>query len=330
MVSSSSEAVQLLDIKGIGPAKQQRLQTVGVTTVTALSGYDPEQLYEQLAATGRGIAPGEIAQWIKQAKTLAAKAATAAQANAAREDLESLADEGIRGGTAEPSGKDRQSDLQTLRGSVWLRLSVDGHADHSHGEAARFCLKNATSGDRVSLSAESHGELFQWCRSQLQTASTAPSDPRKADRQDGPAAPGQAPETRNAAFCIDIMEVGVALLEDSGVVFQVGHSIPRYLPKGQPFTITVGFRVIAGDEQISAEHPLLASAQFNVRNRLTGEVVSLGVAQGNVSAAGVEHWLQSPLARLSASGVYQLQAIVTLQNVRSAAGYRELQLVQVL
>jgi hypothetical protein len=64
-------------------------------------------------------------------------------------------------------------------------------------------------------------------------------------------------------------------------------------------------------------------------NRLTGEITPLGTTQGPVHRAEAAR-LESPPATLNHPGVYQLQAVITLQGQEAAAGYRELQLVKVL
>jgi hypothetical protein len=101
-----------------------------------------------------------------------------------------------------------------------------------------------------------------------------------------------------------------------------------YLARGAAFVVGVNFQ-LTGIAAAPAPVPMTAVAQFSMRNRLTGETIALGTAQGQCQSQDTAY-LQSPPATLTSPGVYQLQAVLTLQGQEAVTGYRQLQLVKVL
>lgn len=347
--NSSAHATALTALKGIGPAKQQRLrQALDIHTIEELLNYRAEEIEARLAATGAAISQHEIRQWLSQAQSLTpspgtpkSEAAMPEAVNSNSEtpefshDSESLLDNG--GLTANGAS------VISANGTFAIRLNA------SDSEATpRLHVEHVETGQTNIVSQENAADLYAWVAAQISSPSEQPQTPSPAFKsviaQGGSAADSavegdavvedtavleKTPAGSNIPH-IDIMDLGMVVLDSNGLTVQsTGNQLPQYLPKDCPFSMTVRFRIIRHGEAPQLID-LVAVAQFFVRNRVTGAQMTLGAAQAKVAEFGSEQHLQSPPTRLSEAGLYQLQAMVTLQNVRAAASYREMQLVQVI
>jgi predicted flap endonuclease-1-like 5' DNA nuclease len=71
--TEAGAAPSLLDISGIGPAYEARLQSVGINTIEDLANADPAQVASQIDVIG---GEGTIEGWIQQAKEQSSQSAT--------------------------------------------------------------------------------------------------------------------------------------------------------------------------------------------------------------------------------------------------------------
>ena len=289
----------LTDLRGIGPAKANRIQqALQIDFAEGLVGLDSEDIFHRLAETGPQIPRREIQQWLIQALRLV-KAHEAETPAVLAETPES--------GGSEPS--DREA----------LDSGPNAHAEEIPSGAFEIirvgpCLKiqhMAAGFPSAELTTADPQTLYEWIETQLPPSLTGSAAP----------APESLPQWR-----IEITKVEISPLEQNRAI--PASQSQDYLAQGVPFVVGVDFQVTGEAGQLQAS-PTRAMAQFSMRNRLTGEVVSLGTAQGHIHRMDVAH-LQSPPATLNSPGIYQLQAVITLQDQEAVAGYRELQLVKVL
>ena len=67
---TESTAHRLTDIEGIGTAKQNWLNELGIYTISELANSKVVSLTNQLVEKGHSAAQSEVQQWIAQARTL--------------------------------------------------------------------------------------------------------------------------------------------------------------------------------------------------------------------------------------------------------------------
>lgn len=289
----------LTDLKGIGPAKASRIQqALQIEFAEELVGLDVEAIFQKLTENGPQIPRREIQQWLIQALRLVkAHEAEASWAGAGPgpEDLVSPeADDVAPTPAAEIEGNSPAGTFQ---------ISLVGD---------QLCAKNLLEGNTVAdLTTDDPQELYQWIQIQL-----SPNHP-----EDATAAAHALPPWR-----IDITKVEIVPLSPTGSL-QPSHS-QSYLARDMPFVIGVNFQ-ISGQTDDLYPSPDKAIAQFSIRNRLTGETIPLGTAQGPIHRLDAAR-LQSPPAALTNPGIYQLQTVIQLQGQKAVSGYRELQLIKVL
>lgn len=347
--NSSAHATALTALKGIGPAKQQRLkQALDIQTIEELLNYDAEEIEARLAATGAAISQHEIRQWLSQAQNLVpsrdgrkAEAAMPEVANPEGDTPEFSLDSKS---SLDNSGPETNgASVISANGTFAVRLDASGAET-----TPRLHVEHVETGQTNIVSQENAADLYAWVEAQIsspsaqaQTSSSTFESVAAHGRSTADAAVEEDAIAEDVAVLettpagsniphIDIMDLGMVVLDSNGLTVQsTANQLPQYLPKDCPFSMTVRFRIIRNGEAPQATD-LVAVAQFFVRNRVTGAQMTLGVSQAKVAELAREQHLQSPPTRLSEAGLYQLQAMVTLQNVRAAASYREMQLVQVI
>lgn len=304
MVATHS-SIPLTAIKGIGPVKQKRLQqALAIETVSDLLALDIHEIQSRLAEVGPVEPIQEIRHWLKQAQKLMAteqvEGATIAdvvtnQVNGKNDgEITSLAAASLMNGN---------------RGT--FQISLTGES-----QDAQMRVAHVESGDCWMASPTSSEALYEWLWAHLQkTDSESGRSITKAEKL----------EPKSSAIAktpvIDILEVNATPVVPDNV-------LPGFLTKDQAFTIAVRFRIIATNGAAALEGTVVV-AQFYARNRLTGDVLALGVVQDRIERLGVTQSLQSAPVMLTTAGIYQIQVLVTLQDVRAAAGYQELQFIQI-
>jgi len=330
MVSAHS-SIPLTAIKGIGPVKQRRLQqALAIKTVQDLLAFDCDQIQARLAEVGPGVPGQEIQQWLQQARALLAAEPTGdALEDLETEDLETTVTEPtdseqepgtdpievmpINAAMAEaprPSKRDAAAPRMNRRGTFQISV-LEGVDDD------RMTIEHIESGDCYGVNPVSPVALYEWIWDHLHREAPA----AEAAASMAPASePTPGAETPPAA--IDILEASITpVTADS--------TFPGTLMRNQAFTMAVRFRLMSSNGS-SALKDTVVVAQFYARNRLTGEMRPLAIVQDRVTHLGVAQYLQSEPVTLTDAGIYQIQVVVTLQNVRAAAGYQELHFIQVM
>ncbi|ASC71067.1 hypothetical protein XM38_020170 [Halomicronema hongdechloris C2206] len=325
MVSVHS-STPLTAIKGIGPVKQRRLQqALAIQTVQDLLAFDCDQIQARLAEVGPGVPPQEIQQWLQQARALAetepagdapeAPAATVTDLTDSEQETGTDPTEGMPIDAAvpeDPSQSQREASAPRMNRRGTFQISVLEGVDDD-----RMTIEHVESGECYGVNPVSPVALYEWIWDhlvgELPEADSSPIMSPASKPAPGAEAPPPA---------IDILEVSI-------IPVTADSTVPGTLMRDQAFTMAVRFRLMSGNGS-SALKDTVAVAQFYARNRLTGEMRPLAVVQDRVTQLGVAQYLQSDPVTLTDAGIYQIQVVVTLQNVRAAAGYQELHFIQVM
>jgi hypothetical protein len=292
---SPTPLTPLTDLKGIGPAKASRIQqALQIEWAEALVGLDIEEIFQKLAETGTQIPRREIQQWLIQALRL-----VKAQESETSSQGEEPSDM--------PKGDDRAfptADSSPAQGPTGtFEIAPVGNQLH---------IKTMVEGPTATeLTTDDPQTLYQWIQARL---SSKPAE-------EIPAATSALPLWR-----IDITKVEIVPLSETDP--HLPSTAHDYLARGVPFVIGVNFQ-ITGQGEGCHPTPNTAVAQFSIRNRLTGETIPIGTAQGCIHRLDAAH-LQSPPTSLTNPGIYQLQTVIQLQGQETVSGYRELQFIKVL
>lgn len=313
--TSPPTPLELTSLKGIGPVRQTRLQqALGITSLDELIQFDADTLYDRLMAAGMSVSQREIRQWLQQAQALVEAAA--------EESIEKPIEEPVvLSPTATPAPTANFCETS-------LRLSRVRTAEGIEA----LCLEQE-SGDSQFISPPGDATaLYDWLWQQTPPVAIADQKNGAADSLQSPQPkPKPVPTATDTLLRVDITAMDITPLQgpNSRPLDILPPTSASGLTKENSFTVTTHFRVISPDTAASNLANLVAVAQFYGRNRLTGDLIPLGVSQGRIQQPGLSQILESPPIRLTEPGLYQLQTVVSLQDIRAASGYRELQFLRV-
>jgi hypothetical protein len=305
--TSPPTPLELTSLKGIGPVRQTRLQqALGITSLDELIQFDTDTLYDRLMAVGMSVSQREIHQWLQQAHTL----------------VEAVDQEPVAASpTTAPAPTANFSEIN-------LRLSRVRTAEGIEA----LCLEQE-SGDSQFISPPGDATaLYDWLWRQTTPAAIAEQETGATNsRSPQLPQPKSAPTTTDTMLRVDITAMDITPLQgpNSRPLDILPPTSTAGLTKENSFTVTAHFRVISPDAASAELENLVAVAQFYGRNRLTGNLLPLGVAQSRVQHPGLSQTLESPPIHLTEPGLYQLQTVISLQDIRAASGYRELQFLRV-
>lgn len=315
-------SIPLTAIKGIGPVTQRRLQqALSVETAQDLLGFNVDRIQTHLAEVGPKVPKRDIQQWLQRASNL-----IAAEQSIQTESGSAVANQATLGSPEEdfdeeinemilPSSPPALPTLLSEEDSSAFQVSICDRAD-----AAQVAIEHINSGECYELDPSIAADLYQWMTDRLEDL-TLPLDQVRSPADEPSSEPLPASD-KIANPVIEIVDVSVAPLATDD-------TWAGFLSTEQAFALSVSFRAIP-TQQSPIPRDTIAVAQFHARNRLTGEVLALGIVQDRLQHDGNTQRLQSAPVMLENAGIYQIQALVTLQDVRAAAGYQELQFIQIM
>jgi hypothetical protein len=121
-------------------------------------------------------------------------------------------------------------------------------------------------------------------------------------------------------------------VETPTVVSEAGQPFLGFLKSGEPFAFKVSFELTEPGVAEDAQGHITCRAHFYARNLLTGERLRLGDTKPYALIEGkMSYTAELPEAEATLEpGMYRLQVLTTLQGVRTAPGYLNVPLLQVM
>lgn len=320
--SSISTGDDLTAIKGIGPARQRWLkESLNVHSYRDLAAVPVEEMESQLKAEGQVVSRGEIDSWVAQAQELALAADPPARGV-------ELADTEVGRKAGSPA---RERGWQPFASFV-----VEFQAREPKGRAEeRRTTVHHMEADRSEAWPGIEGErLCQWMLGQL-TKETQRETEVEAPIEEPPAVElsigAQVAETLPVTARItQLCAFQPPQTDTPSAIGEVGRPFQGIIRGDEPFALAACLALAGPAAYEITKKQATYRAQFYACNLPTGERTHLGdtkpetLVEGKLSYTAVLQDVSLP------PGMYRLRVAMTLQDVRTAPGYLEVQLLQVV
>lgn len=309
MNSNASEHDELTVIKGIGEAKQQWLHEANVHTLQDLAALSPDELETALAAAGRRATRSEIESWIAQAKVLAATAALIIEHVEVPGEVDSEEETTARPVDGWEAFARFVVEFQTL--SVPKQEEPEPYrtvVNHVVVDNDHILQHQAWPGLQVE-------QLCTWILEQM----------REKAAMDATTEPPAMPAV-SAPVQVNIIEVQV--FQPPDVEMPIAFCRPNQAFQGlvnsdKPFALVVIFDLAGLGDMDAARRETRCSAQFYVRDQITGVSTHLGNSLSTALVAERRtHTARIDYASLQA-GLYRLWVVVSLQGKPPIVGHLE-------
>jgi hypothetical protein len=312
----------LTAIKGIGQARQQYLkESLGARTFRDLAALSASEIESRLKAEGQVIFRGEIDRWIAQAKEYASaadppslRAVEAVGANKGRE----------------ANSSPRQSEWQPFASFVveFQARQVSGRTKEQRTTVHHM------EADKGETWPDIQGErLWHWVLEQLgkevrqELKKPLPQEPRAvellAEAQPAAASPVTLAVAQLCAFQPPQADKPTAISE-------AGRPFQGSVKGGESFALATSLALTGPGAAEIAKRQITYRAQFYARSLSTGERTYLGDTRLDTLVEGKMAYTAVLTEASLPPGIYRLRVLTMLQSMRTAPGYLEVPLLQVV
>lgn len=329
----------LTTIKGIGPTRQAWLRAhFPVQTCGDLAALTPDEIEAKLKAEKQIVSRTEIESWIAQAQALVTAATRREIESQIAAQLQPAAPFPMpAAATASLDGRKVAAAPSCEASSEWqaiarfvvefqthLPAAPDGAAPRYRTIANHLDLMTDQLLHRQSWPGLERDLLCTWLLAQIEQSQLPTAV--------APPAPPSAKPTAPASLPIKITQIQLFQPPAAPIPSAVSNNV------AQPQAIVVEDRPFALEVTFVLHWPALAaagttsgySAQFHLRELLTGRTINLGeTATYPVATDQTVYTAKLPVGKV-ATGLYRLQVVVILQSSPRTLGYFELPLLQIL
>jgi hypothetical protein len=320
--TSARTGDDLTAIKGIGPARQRWLkESLNVHSYRDLAALPADEMESQLKADGQVISRGEIDSWVAQARELALAADPPAKGV-------ELADTKVGRKVGSPA---REREWQPFASFV-----VEFQAREPKGRAVeRRTMVHHMEADRSETWPGIEGKrLCRWILGQL-TKETRQENDVGAPIGESPAvgSPVGAQPAETLPVTVRITQLRAfqpPQTDMPSAIGEVGRPFQGIVRGDEPFALAACLALAGPAAYEITKKQATYRAQFYACNLPTGERTHLGdtkpetLIEGKLSYTAVLKDVSLP------RGMYRLRVATTLQDVRTAPGYLEVPLLQVV
>ncbi|NEQ33828.1 MAG: hypothetical protein F6K04_23000 [Leptolyngbya sp. SIO4C5] len=346
---NSVASQSLTQIRGIGEAKRQWFESVGIKTLSDLAKADVDQITAQLQAAEHAVTEEQVEEWVEQARSrIEATSATETQAaeTADRaetevlseatadadageaietevatsevttgEDAETAASEALDSEVAAGEAEVPQAIASDWRSLAAFRIWFESR-EVSGQTQQRTRIEQVDSSEHETWSGLEKSQLQQWMLARLpETTAVAETAVEPAERV------AIAIEKVYLKQAAQVM--GTQMIAQSGQTFTVP------LEQNTPFALEVVFSFLNLAESASAVTEVNCQLQAQMQNRTSGESIAFSQTQ-TVTLDAKQALYSITLSDLQlASGIYRLRLLITLPSLAAIPGFFEIPALQV-
>jgi hypothetical protein len=301
-------------VKGIGPARRRWLrESFNVRTFHDLAALSVDEIGSQLKAAGQITSRLEIAEWIAQAQELAASVNQSSQRDVGSTEAE--AEEKANSPVREDDWKPVASFVVEFQVRQFEGQAEEQRTTVHHMEADRGETWPGIEGE----------QLCQWMLGQAG---------RKLQQEPEEGFPVETRPAAARAVTVEITQVQAFQPPQADTPIgtgRAGQPFSGFVRSGEPFALEASFGLAGPAAAEVAKTQVTYHAQLHAWNRSTGERTYLGDTKPDTLVEGKLSPYKAVLPEITLQqGMYHLRILTTLQGVRTAPGYLEVPLFQVV